>query len=89
MSLPTYGQLSASAPGLELSFDGRAWTGTGRGFELVKRDLDTETRHHAGQHITLNIVAERVLEAVFPGAWKIERFEIPEWKTELPAGAVD
>jgi hypothetical protein len=89
MSLPTHGQLSASAPGLKLSFDGRTWTGEGRGFDLVKPDLDNETRYHAGQHITLDIVAKSVLEAVFPGAWKIESFEIPAWKTELPVGAVD
>lgn len=89
MSLPTYGQLSASAPGLELSFDGQTWTGEGRGFDLVQRDLQRETLYHAGQHITLNIVAERVLEAVFPGAWKIESFEIARWTTDLPAGAVD
>jgi hypothetical protein len=55
----------------------------------VKTDLEMETRFHAGQHITLDLVARRVLEAVFPGAWTIESFEITAWKTELPAGAVD
>jgi len=89
MSLPTHGQLSASAPGLDLSFDGRTWTGTGKGFQVVLPDLEAETRYHAGQHITLDIVAKRVLEAVFPGKWKIKNFEIPGWKTEMPAGAVD
>ena len=89
MSLPTHGQLTARAPGLELSFDGQTWTGSGRGFQFVKPDLDAETRRHTGQHITLNLAAQRILEAVFPGQWTIESYDTAVWKTKLPTGAVD
>ena len=90
MSVPTTGKLSVKVRDWTLRFDGMTWTCSDPDFELdYGAFFAAETARHRGQHITLDVVATRVLDCFFPGNWTLISCRWDRWKTELPPGAVD
>lgn len=90
MSVPTTGKWIAKARDCTLHFDGETWTYSDPEFALQFGPfIADETTRHRGQHITLDIVATRVLDLHFPGNWALISCRVDRWKTKLPPGAID
>lgn len=90
MSLPATGRYNATAGDLRLTFDGRTWSGTGDGFEeFILPALVRETARQSATHLTVDVVARRVLDKFFPGAWTETGKKTDQWIDPLPKEAVD
>lgn len=90
MSLPHTGKFEAQAGDWTICFDGDNWTGSGPGFEDIRLILELRTRRLPRTHYSCSDIAERVLNPIFGGNWKLIHRENDTWQyPRLPPGMKD